>query len=544
MYYNNRRPLGLRGGPPLNPPRSSRTFLHRKHARSIGISASLIFGATLISRVAGFVREIAMALMFGTSLKTDAWLIASVIPNLLFSTINGAISTTIVPVLTEGERTHSPRSMAHFIQELFTVIILLSLTLVLLGELFAPLLIHLIAPGFTDVPKEYHLALVMTRWMIPTILFWGLAGLSIGVLQSREDYVPAAMSPVVINVVRITSIFVLGSIWGIVGVSIGFSLAVLAQLALLLPALANTGYHLKFRWRFGHPLLRRIGRIAAPFFLSSSVGTVGQIVDRILASYLVIGSIAALNYSFVLVQVPISLLISSLATPIYTRLAQHHSRHDDETFTALAMRGFRLVLLIIVPMTAWFLLLRVPILRLIYQHGAFSGRSTALTQGTLLYFAIGLPGFALSFYMQRLFFATQDTRHPARFSIITILINIAGDLILVHPMKAEGLALATGGAQWVNAFMLTRRALGPKQRESVKFKRTMLQLGLAGGCLSAATWAMRMFLDLSAWSGIIPLLFGMALVVGVSGLAYAVILAITHFPEMDQLRLRIGRMSR
>ncbi len=526
---------------PLKPPRSSRMPARRRH-RSIGISASLIFGATLISRVAGFVREIAMALMFGTSLMTDAWLIASVIPNLLFSTINGAISTTIVPVLTDGERTHSSRSMTHFIQELFTVIVLLSLTLIALGELFAPLLIHLIAPGFSDVPREYHLALVMTRWMIPTILFWGLAGLSIGVLQSREEYVPAAMSPVVINIVRITTIFVFGKIWGIVGVSIGFSAAVLSQLILLIPAMARTGYHLKFRWHFRHPLLRQIGRIAAPFFLSSSVGTIGQIVDRILASYLVIGSIAALNYSFVLVQVPISLLISSLATPIYTRLAQHHSHHDDETFTALAMRGFRLVLVIIVPMTAWFLLLRVPILRLIYQHGAFSGRSTALTQGTLLYFAIGLPGFALAFYMQRLFFSTQDTRHPARFSIITILINIAGDLILVHPMKAEGLALATGGAQWVNAFMLTRQALGPQQRESVKFKKTMIQLALAGCGLTAATLILRISLHLTRWTGDIPLLLGLILVVVVSGLVYAAVLAAIHFPEVDQLRRRVGRM--
>ncbi len=483
-----------------------------------------------------------MAVMFGTTFYTDAWLIASVVPNLLFSTINGAIATTIVPVLTEAEHHYSRRSMNHFIQELFTVIILLSLSLVALGEGFSPFLIHVIAPGFSHTPTEYHYALVMTRWMIPTILFWGLAGLAIGILQSREDYMPAALSPVVINIVRITTIFVLGSLFGIVGVSIGFSAAVLSQLVLLLPALNRTGYHLKFRWHFGHPLLRRIGRIAAPFFLSSSVGTVGQIVDRILASFLVVGSLAALNYSFVLVQVPISLLISSLATPIYTRLAQHHSQHDDDTFTALAMRGFRLVLLIIVPMTAWFLLLRIPILRLIYQHGAFSGRSTTLTQRTLAYFAIGLPGFALSYYMQRLFFAAQDTRHPARFSIITILINIAGDLILVHPMQAEGLALATGGAQWVNAFLLTRQALGPKQREAVHFRKTLIQIGLAGLVLGVITLSLREGLHLDQWSNDIALFFGLALTVIISGLAYTVILGAARFPEIDQLRRRFQRL--
>ncbi len=545
MYYNDvktRAPIGLRGGFSLDHGRSP-IFSRRRHPRSLTRNASLIFGATLISRLAGFVREIAMALMFGTSADTDAWLIASVIPNLLFSTINGALATTIVPVLTEGERDHSPRSMNHFVQELFTVVILISLTLMVLGEVFAPFLIHAIAPGFARTPSEDRLALIMTRWMIPTILMWALAGLAIGLLQSREDYLPPALSPVVINLVRITTIFVLGSIWHIVGVAIGFSLAVLSQLLLLIPSLRHTGYRLKFRWRFGHPLLRRIGQIAVPFFLSSSVGTVGQIVDRILASFLIVGSLAALNYSFVLVQLPISLLISSLSTPIYTRLAQHHSRRDSETFNALAAQGFRLVLLIIVPMTAWFLILRVPLLRLIYQHGAFSNRSTALSQGTLFYFALGLPGFATAFYLQRLFFATQDTIHPARFSVITILINIVGDLLLVGPLKADGLALATGGAQWVNAALLARVAFKTDEQRQSSLIRPLTAVGMGGLAAALVTEVVARVLGISHWFGVAALTGGLALVTVASGAVYLLVLALLHYPELDRLRYRLYRSA-
>lgn len=517
-----------------------------RHARraSIRMSAGIIFLATLMSRITGFGREIAMAAVFATSYQTDAWLIASVIPNLLFSTINGAVATTLVPIVTEGEHRLSHRSVDHFLQELFTVTVLLSIVLVGLGEIAAPLIIRLIAPGFDTHHREYHLALVMTRWMIPTILFWGLAGISIGVLQSRERYAAAAVSPVVINVVRIAAILILGRLFGIVGVAVGFSLAVFSQLLLLLPAASKTGYHLHFRWRFGHPLLRRTVRLALPFFLSSSVGTIGQIVDRILASYLVEGSLAALNYSFVLVQIPIGLLVSSLTTPVYTRLAQHASERESEPFTELAMRGLRLVLLIIVPMTAWFVLLRIPILRLIYEHGAFTNRSLALTQNTLLFFAVGLPGFAIAFYMQRLFFATQDTRSPARFSVITILINIAGDLILVHPLKAGGLALATGGAQWVNAFLLTRHAMGPHQRRLVHFGRTLTQLSLAGLILAAITFGLLRYLGMTAWHNGFALATGLVLTVALSGLAYVTFLAACHFPEIQAVHRRMGRALR
>lgn len=361
-----------------------------------------------------------MAAYFGTSALNDAWLMASVLPNLLFSTMNGAISVTVVPLMTQADAQLSKRSVQNFINEVFTAIVLVSTILIVFGEIFAPELMRLVAPGFHH--KELALTVSMTRIMIPTILFWGLAGLVVGILQEREEFLYPALSPVAINVVRIATIVTLGHFFSIQGVAMGFLLSVLSQLFVTVPALKRAGLHLHFRWHFSHPLLRKMIRMSGPFFLTSSVGTLGVIVDRILASSLVTGSLAALNYSYVLVQIPVGLLISSLTTPIYTRLAQHQSHHDLVTYRQLAMRGFRLVILIIVPITLWFMILSIPILRLIYQHGAFSNYSTRITASTLLFWSIGLPGFGLSFYLQKLFFATQDTKSPARFSIITILL--------------------------------------------------------------------------------------------------------------------------
>lgn len=483
-----------------------------------------------------------MAVFFGTSMYTDAWLMASALPNLMFSTVSGAINVTVVPLMTQGDADYSPRSIQRFLNEAFTLATIVSLGLIVLGEAFTPFIIHIMAPGFDHHALEMHLTIAMTRIMIPTIFFWAVSGLMMGILQSREEFFSPALTPLIVNAVRVASIVLLGHmLLGIVGVALGFTVAVISQLILLIPKLRAMNIHLHFRWRFNHPLTRQMARISGPFLLTSSVGTVGILVDRILASSLVVGSIAALNYSYVLVQIPIGLIISSLAMPIYTRLAQHNSAHQMETFRELSMQGFRLVLALLVPITVWFLILRVPILRLLYQHGAFNGRSTALTSGTLLFFAIGLPGFGVTYYLQRLFFATQDTKSPARFSIITIVINITGDLILVHYLKADGLALATGGASWVNAALLGYKALRPRYNKNLQLRRTLLSLAVAGAGLVATTALLYHFLHLATLFGIVPLLFALMLTAVISGLVFFSLLYLTGFPDLPVLISRLTR---
>lgn len=525
---------------------NSRSTSRMGPRRSIGVSASLIFIATLVSRISGFAREIVMALFFGTSTAADSWLMASALPNLLFSTLNGALSVTVVPLMTQADDHFSRRSMERFLNEVFTAVTVVSFILIALVEWLTPVIIHLMAPGFDHDAQELHTTIEMTRIMVPTILFWGISGLMVGILQAREEFFLPALSPVAVNVVRVITIVLIGHYLmdnNIVGVAIGFTIAVISQIAVVMPKLSAMNIHLHFRWHFSHPLFRRMMTISGPFFLTSSVGSIGVIVDRILASNLIVGSIAALNYSYVLVQIPVGLLVSSLAMPIYTRLAQHNSSRDMLNFRELAMEGFRLVLMVIVPITLWFILLRVPILRLIYQHGAFNGRSTSLTAGTLLYFSIGLPGFGLSFYLQRLFFARQDTKSPARYSIITILTNIVGDLILVHFMQANGLALATGLASWVNATLLARKAIGANGTAQLFWRPMAKALGGAALALVMLTELFYRLFHLSSLSGGVPLFFGLVATGFISGLAYVLLLHWLRFPELSTLVSRLAHRN-
>lgn len=415
------------------------------------VSSLILLTGSLISRVLGFIREMAMAAIFGTSSATDSWLMASILPNLLFNTLNASLTNVIVPILS-GSKEKSPGDTEGFIQEFFTIIVLASLLLTLLGEWWTGPIVHLLAPGFNN--QQRAITASMTRIMLPTVLFWAISGLATGILQSRNIYAPTSAAPVIMNIVRISTILLFGWLWGIVGVAVGFSLSVASQWLYLLPALRREGFTLRFRRTFSNPWTKRSLVLSLPFLYGNAVGTAGIIVDRVLASSLPTGNIAALNYSLLLTQLPIGLVITAYVLPYFTKLSAHWNQGQDKDFKTLVAQGIKMTTLLITPFTLAFLFAPTLILQITLQHGAFNRASTALTSHILQYWAIGLPGAAWTFFLTRVLFAQQNTRATIWLSTITIGFNIALDLILIHPMGAAGLALATGLAGWLRSLLI------------------------------------------------------------------------------------------
>ncbi|MCL5971888.1 MAG: murein biosynthesis integral membrane protein MurJ [Firmicutes bacterium] len=439
-----------------------------------------------MSKLGGLIRQFAMALMFGTSAANDAWLIASVIPNLFFGSVSGAITVTTVPILSEADAQYSQESTNVFISQALVAIGIITLVLNIVAEIFAPLITRLVAPGFRG--NELQLAITMARIVMPTLWIQALAGFFSGILQQREQYSAPAAIPVLINIVRILGIVVLGRFMGIIGVAVGFTVGTALQFTLLIGPLRRAKIRLRPTRHLNHPLLKKMGRISVPYFVNSSVNSVEIIVDRVLSSYLVTGSIAAINYSYTLVQVPLTLLLAPITTPLLTRLSQQYSDDDLDEFRHTAFRGMELTLFILAPVTMWFITLRIPILVVLFQHGAFTIRSTQLTATTLLAFSLGIPGFGMVFYLRNLFFASKDTKVPARYGIIAIMCNIAGDLVLVHVWQAAGLSLSTSIANWVNATLMMMHLSKTNVLKYSQFKKTLSPILLASmGML--ATWA-------------------------------------------------------
>jgi putative peptidoglycan lipid II flippase len=447
----------------------------------------LVIGS-IVSKVFGLIREFSMAAIFGTSAETDSWLMASIVPNLFYGLLTNTISNVVIPVLSGHLDVSADERRADiYLDEAFTWTLIVSFAMVAVGELLSRHLIHWVAPGFHGL--RYRLAVVMVRIMLPAMPFMALGSLINGILQSRRIFVPSTVTPIIINVVRLTGIVVLGLWIHIIGVAIGFLLAQMLQLAYLIPTLATQKIRLKLRFTASHPWTRQTLKLAWPFLASHGANVAGTIVDRIFASTLAVGRIAALNFSNVLSGLPLTLLVNPLVAPLYTQLSQAFNTENHEQFQQNLQEGVELLTVMILPLTIGFILLRVPIIRILYQHGHFNTHSTGLTSHLLLFWAIGLPAQALGMLFSRGLFAQRVTRVTAWMGMLAIATNIVGDFLLIHPLGAAGLALATSLAAWCRTSGLALWLLTHGDRPMRARPEFMLWAGTALALFSALLYA-------------------------------------------------------
>jgi putative peptidoglycan lipid II flippase len=277
--------------------------------------------------------------------------------------------------------------------------------------------------------------------------------------------------------------------------------------------------------------------------MSSSVTTVGVLVDRILASSLVTGSIAALNYSQVLSQLPTAVLLQSFAQPVFTRLSAHWNAVQRDEYDDLLARGFVLVAAVALPVTLTFLWLGSPLLAAIYEHGHYSLHSRALTLGPLMGWAVGIPAAGYGTYLSRALFAQRKTRVITWISLSTVALNIAGDLLLIHPLKATGLALATSIAWWLRAGLLAlflRKSLGSFSRPLIRATQ-FGWLVCAMLLFSALEWALPDLLGITPLSRGWALIIRLAFILVVSWAAYlAALIKLPILDPRDRRRLSRG----
>lgn len=507
--------------------------------RRLSRSTAAIFALTLLSRLTGFFRTMVLAVLFGTSMSADAWVMASALPNLLFGAANQAVTSTTVPIASKIQSDSSSNQYQSFINQVWTLLLLGSCTMVILGEVLAPIIISLLAPGFHG--NERALTIRMTRIMIPSMIFWGASGFLSGILQSRENFYGMTLSPLVLNLVQILGIVLLSRWLGISGAAWGFTLAVASQLLLLIPLMRRQGFSPHFTHSFHHPQLRPMWQLMWPSMLVSSTSNIELITDRILASSMATGSISAMNFAYTMSMVPLGLVIAPLTTPIYTRLTRYYAERDRTRFGSMAIMGLRWILLIVVPVTLLLLVLNVPILRALYEHGRFTRSSLELTSHLLLCFLIALPAIAISTYLQQLYYARQDTKRPARYSLFAVMVNIIGNLTLTRYIGIYGLVLSSAIASWINVILLARTFHLRQHFETQSHFLTPLVL--ASGAMALALMGLSRLLHMNHLYGL-PALISSTLMVTVLSLAvYISILWLSHVPEVLMVQRRLRKIA-
>lgn len=468
-------------------------------------ATSIVGLAVLCSRLLGLIREMVIASLFGASRNMDAFLTAFRAPNMLRDLFaEGALSTAFVTTFSRRIATEGDQSAWRLASKVATLTLVFMSAITLLGILFAPFIIGIIAPGFPA--EKAALTILLTRIMFPFILLVSLAALVMGMLNAKNVFgVPALAS----------SFFNIGSIvggvafcywldpqadWrhphfgerGLVGLALGTLLGGLLQLVVQFPAAAKVGFRfiLDFSWR--DPGVRTVLALMAPATIAASAVQVNVAVNSGFASTLGNGPITWLNIAFRLMQLPLGVFGVAVATVTLPLVSRSAAMGNTREFRGALAHAMRLVMLLTIPSAIGLIILAEPIIRLIYQHGRFTAEATTQTAAALRFYALGLAGYAGVKVLAPAFYAINKRHLPMFVSLLSIAVNFGLNWFFTFHLGLghRGLALSTSFVAITNFLLLyamMRRHTG--RLETGVMLATLGKLVVAGAVLAAVCFA-------------------------------------------------------
>ncbi len=420
-------------------------------------SAFVVSFMTTISRIFGLLRDVVIAHYFAAGASADAFFVAFKIPNYLRRLFaEGGFSQAFVPVLTEYKNSSDENGVRDLLDHVSGKLALILFVVTLVGVVAAPLLILIFAAGFTGDEEKFGLSVYMLRITFPYILFISLTAFAGGILNAYGRFAVPAFTPVLLNLSLISCAIWLAPLLEqpVTALAWGVFIAGIVQLLFQIPFLAGMKKLPRPRLKKNHPGVSKILKLMIPTLFAISVSQINSIIDMLMASFLVTGSISWLYYSDRLMEFPLGVFGVALATVILPNLSEKHTQGDTRNFSQTLDWALRWVFLISVPAALGLMLLAQPMLTTIFQHGEFTPFHVEMSSKSLLAYAIGLPGFILIKVLASGFFSRQDTKTPVKIGVVAMVTNIILNLLLIGPLAHAGLALATSIAAIVNAGLL------------------------------------------------------------------------------------------
>lgn len=510
---------------------------HEHH--KVGKRAGIVGFFTFLSRILGLVRDAVVAFFLGATATADAFYVAFRIPNLLRRlTAEGALTIAFVPVFTEYLRQsrEEGRKVAGIV---FTYLSLFLVVVVLLGVIFAPYLVRLIAYGFTEEPGKFELTVYLTRLMFPYIFLISLTALAMGILNSLKHFASPAASPILLNVFIIIGAAVFSKWFDepTLGLALGVIVGGVAQLALQIPMLVKNGMLPRISFNYHHPGLKKLLVLMLPAAFGAAVYQFNVLIITFLASFLPNGSVSYLWYADRIAEFPLGIFAIAIATAVLPSLSDHAADKDIDSFKKTFRYGLKGALTIAIPAAVGLFIMSTQVVRLLFQRGEFDSMDTVMTAGALCMFVLGLPFLSAVRNIVPAFFAMKDSKTPVAIACVVVVCNGILALILMKPMLHRGLALAVATADFVNFTLLLiflRRKIGLLGGREIlgSVCRTIVSASIMG----IAVWSFKNYiivslLDGSFWSLITAVL--LSVLVGV--IVYIVVLKIIKAPEFDMM---------
>lgn len=462
-------------------------------------SAGIVSIAVFSSRITGLVREMVLAAMFGAGQIFDAFRIAFLIPNLtrdLFA--EGALSSAFVPVFTEYLSKQSREEAARLANLVATAIIVVVGTLCLLGVIFSPVLVLIIAPGFQETPEKFELAVTMTRIMFPFLLLVALAAQAMGILNACNRFGVPATASTLFNIVSLGAGLLLGKVLGprlgipeIHGMAYGVVIGGASQLLWQLPSLHRAGFRFRPKLNWQDPGLRRIMFMMGPAILGNAAVQINVTVNNNFASRLGDGPVSWLGYAFRFMQLPIGIFGFAIASATLPAISRSAADHDIPMFRQTLARSLGMVFLLTVPSAVGLAVLASTVVGAVYQQGQFGPDATNQTARALACYAIGLAGYAAAKVLNPAFYALGDSRTPMLISVGSIAINfaVAWSTVRYAGIGHAGLALSTSAVAIFSAialFLVMRNRIGGIHGRNLW--RSFTRVTLASAVMGGAVW--------------------------------------------------------
>ncbi len=472
-------------------------------------ATSIVGLAVMCSRLLGLVREMVIAALFGASKNMDAFLTAFRAPNMLRDLFaEGALSTAFVTTFSRRITTDGDQSAWDLASKVATLTLVFMSAMTLLGIIFAPLVIGILAPGFPA--EKVALTIQLTRIMFPFILLVSLAALVMGMLNAKNVFGVPAMA---------SSFFNIGSIvggvafcywldpqtdWrhphfgerGLVGLAIGTLLGGLLQLLVQLPSASGVGFRFRFDFNWRDPGVRTILALMGPATIAASAVQVNVAVNSGFASSLGNGPITWLNIAFRLMQLPLGVFGVAIATVTLPLVSRSAAAGKTEEFRGALAHAMRLVMLLTIPSAIGLIVLAQPIIAMIYQHGRFTIGDTTQTAAALRFYAIGLAGYAGVKVLAPAFYALDKRHLPMIVSLISIAVNFGLNWLFTFHLGLghRGLALSTSFVAISNFLLLyglMRRHTG--RLETGAMLASLGKIAIAGVVLAVVCWLAQHF---------------------------------------------------
>ena len=461
-------------------------------------SASIITLVTIVSRVFGYVRDQRIGFLLGTSHVSDSFFLAYRIPNLFRRLVGeGSMTSSFIPVFTTYMREKPTEEVWGFANRLFWTLALVLAVITVLGMVFSPIVIHTFTP---TAAKDLHWdeAIALNRIIFPYLFFIGLAALAMGILNCFHIFGLPAATPVLLNLAIIS--FSVAAVWRYfkdpavslaVGVLVGGALQFLVQV----PTLVQKGMKFDFGISFSHPGIKSVARLMIPRFFGIGIGQINFFVDTYFANAarMPLGSLTGLTYADRVMELVLGGYAIAVATAILPMMSHQAAAKDFDSLKKTLTFSVRIVAFITVPAALGLMILREPIIRVLFQHGQFDAASTRLTARALLYYAMGLPALASVKLIVPAFYSTRDTKTPVIVGSMSLVLNIVLNIVFLQfffkRVQNGGPALATAIACFFDffalfiIFRLRYGALG-----TIEILRSFSKISLCAGIMGVACW--------------------------------------------------------